>query len=95
MATTLFVGGISFNTSEDTLREAFERAGTVLSAKIIMDKITGRSRGFGFIDMENEEAANAAIAMWDGQELDGRRVGVKLAEPRTPNRGGYSGGGDM
>lgn len=82
MNTNLFVGGISYSTTEDSLRQAFEQAGEVVSAKIILDKMTGRSRGFGFVEMANAEAAQAAIEMWDGKELDGRRVAVKTAQPR-------------
>lgn len=82
MNTNLFVGGIAFRTTEDTLQQAFEQAGTVVSAKIIMDKVTGRSRGFGFVEMGSDEEAQAAIEMWDGKELDGRRIAVKAAEPK-------------
>lgn len=82
MSTNLFVGGISFHSTEDTLRDAFAQAGQVVSAKIIMDKMTGRSRGFGFVEMSTPEEAQAAISMWDGKELDGRRIAVKPAEPR-------------
>ncbi len=82
MNTNLFVGGISFNTTEDALREAFEQAGTVTSAKIIMDKVTNRSRGFGFVEMGSAEEAQAAIDMWDGKELDGREINVSEARPK-------------
>ncbi|EKD76419.1 MAG: hypothetical protein ACD_43C00118G0001 [uncultured bacterium] len=82
MNTNLFVGGIAFKSTDDTLREAFMQAGNVVSAKIIMDKMTGRSRGFGFVEMSTPEEAQAAIQMWDGKELDGRRIAVKEAQPR-------------
>ena len=82
MNTNLFVGGIAFATTEDTLREAFEQAGEVSSARIIMDRETGRSRGFGFVEMATPEAAQAAIEMWDGKELDGREVAVSEARPK-------------
>lgn len=85
MNSNLFVGGISFRTTEDTLRQAFEQAGEVVSAKIIMDKMTGRSRGFGFVEMASPDAAQAAIGMWDGKELDGRRIAVKTAQPKPAN----------
>lgn len=85
MNSNLFVGGISFRTTEDTLRQAFEQAGEVVSAKIIMDKMTGRSRGFGFVEMASPDAAQAAISMWDGKELDGRRIAVKEAQPKANN----------
>lgn len=78
----LFVGGISFQSTEDSLRQAFEQAGQVVSAKIIMDKMTGRSRGFGFVEMASGEEAQAAMEMWDGKELDGREIAVKPAEDR-------------
>ena len=82
MNAKLFVGGINFQTSEETLKQAFEQAGEVVSAKIIMDRMTGRSRGFGFVEMASEEAAQAAIDMYDGKELDGREVVVNPAKPR-------------
>jgi len=77
----LFVGGLSFQTTEDVLAESFAKAGTVVSAVIIKDRMTQRSKGFGFVEMETEEMAQAAIAMWNGQELDGRRVAVNEARP--------------
>lgn len=82
MSPKLFVGGISFSSTEDSLQQAFEQAGQVVSAKIIMDKMTGRSRGFGFVEMSSAEEAEAAMKMWDGQELDGRRIAVKPAQAR-------------
>lgn len=82
MNTNLFVGGIAFKSTDETLREAFAQAGNVVSAKIIMDKMTGRSRGFGFVEMSTPDEAQAAIQMWDGKELDGRRIAVKEAQPR-------------
>ncbi len=82
MAKNLFVGGIAFSSTDESLQAAFEQAGTVVSAKIIMDRDTGRSRGFGFVEMGSEEEAQAAIQMWDGQEIDGRAVAVKEAQPR-------------
>jgi cold-inducible RNA-binding protein len=77
----LFVGGLSFQTTEDVLADAFAKAGTVTSAVIIKDRMTQRSKGFGFVEMDTEEEAQAAIAMWNGQELDGRRVAVNEARP--------------
>ena len=81
MAKNLFVGGISWDTTEEGLKEAFAQAGTVESAKIITDKISGRSRGFGFVEMSTEEEAKAAIEMWNGKELDGRSLTVSEARP--------------
>lgn len=80
--TNLFVGGLSWGTTDDTLQTAFSQAGTVKSAKVIMDKETGKSRGFGFVEMGSDEEAQAAIKMFDGQEIDGRKVGVNVARPR-------------
>ncbi len=77
----LFVGGLNFKTTEQTLAEAFSKAGTVLSAVIIMDRLTNRSKGFGFVEMENDAEADAAIAMYHEQELDGRKVVVNEARP--------------
>ncbi len=82
MATQLFVGGISYNTTEQSLREAFEQAGTVVSATIVMDKMTGQSRGFGFVEMGSEEEAKKAIEMLNGFSLDGRKIAVNEAQPR-------------
>ncbi|MFZ2522652.1 MAG: RNA-binding protein [Minisyncoccia bacterium] len=99
MAKKLYVGGISYSTSNDGLKNAFAKAGEVTSATIIMDKMTGRSKGFGFVEMSNDAEADSAIAMWNGQELDGRKLTVNEArpmEPRAPrgNGGGGFGGGD-
>ena len=77
----LFVGGLSFQTTEDILTDAFAKAGTVISAIIIKDRMTQRSKGFGFVEMETEEMAQAAIAMWNDKELDGRNVTVNEARP--------------
>jgi RNA recognition motif-containing protein len=95
----LYVGGIPYRTTEDELRAAFEKAGQVASASIITDRMTGRSRGFGFVEMNDEAGAQAAIDMWDGKELDGRTLSVSFARPqgdrppRDNNRGGGFGGG--
>lgn len=77
----LFIGGLSFQTTDQVLADAFAKAGNVVSAVIIQDRMTQRSKGFGFVEMETEEEAQAAIAMWNGQELDGRRVAVNEARP--------------
>lgn len=84
MATKLYVGGLSYNTTEDALKAAFEEAGTVVSVNIIKDRDTGNSKGFGFVEMESDEAAKAAIAKFNGQEVDGRRVRVDEARPMAP-----------
>lgn len=82
MTKTLFVGGINFKTTEDTLRDEFAKAGEVVSVKIITDKFSGRSKGFGFVEMADDAAGEAAIAMWHEQELDGRKVIVNEARPK-------------
>lgn len=83
----IFVAKLNFDTQEDDLRYAFEEFGEVDTVKIIMDKFTGRSKGFGFVEMPNDDEARAAIADLDDQEFDGRTIVVKKAEPRE-NRGG-------
>jgi len=77
----LFIGGLSFTTTEGSLTEAFAKAGKVLSAVIITDRMTHRSKGFGFVEMEDDADADSAIAMYNNQELDGRRVVVNEARP--------------
>lgn len=83
MAKKLFVGGLSYNTTEDTLRTAFAEIGEVTSATVINDRLTGRSKGFGFVEMANDADADAAIAKLHDQELDGRRITVNEARPMT------------
>lgn len=92
MAKKLYVGGLSYDTTEDGLREAFAQAGSVVSATIILDRMSGRSKGFGFVEYAADEEAQAAIDMWNGKELDGRRLTVNEARPMTP-RAPRSGGG--
>ena len=77
----LFVGGIAWKTTEDALRDAFAQAGTVESASIITDRMSGRSKGFGFVEMATEEEAQKAIDMWHEKELDGRNIIVNEARP--------------
>lgn len=89
MSVTLYVGGVSYSSTEDSLRDAFAAAGAVVSTKIIMDKMTGRSRGFGFVEMESDTDAQNAISMLNGKEVDGRKVTVNIAKPlgdRPPRR---------
>jgi RNA recognition motif-containing protein len=91
MAKKLYVGGLSYNTTEATLKDTFAAVGTVESATIIMDKMTGRSKGFGFVEMSNDEEAAKAIETLNGKELDGRTLTVNEArpmEPRAPRTGG-------
>ncbi len=82
MENKLFVGNLSWGLSNDDLKEAFAQAGTVVSATIMTDRATGRSRGFGFVEMETAEEAQAAIEMWHEKELDGRPLNVNVARPR-------------
>ncbi|UCG41096.1 MAG: RNA-binding protein [Acidimicrobiia bacterium] len=82
LSTNIFVGNLSFSTTNDTLRSAFESFGEVTSANVITDRDTGRSRGFGFVEMASAEAANTAIEELDGSEIDGRRVNVNEARQR-------------
>ncbi|MBS1793264.1 MAG: RNA-binding protein [Acidobacteria bacterium] len=97
MSTKLYVGNLSFSTSNQDLESIFGRIGTVLSSQIIEDRETGRSRGFGFIEMSSREEAQNAISSLNGQEIDGRQLTVNEAKPRENrggggNRGGYGGG---
>jgi len=97
MAKKLYVGGLSYNTTDATLKDAFATVGTVESATIIIDKMTNRSKGFGFVEMSTEEEAQKAIETFDGKELDGRTIKVNEAkpmEPRAPRTGGYNNGGN-
>jgi RNA recognition motif-containing protein len=93
MAKKLYVGGISYTTNDEGLRNAFAEAGAVESARIIMDKMTGRSRGFGFVEMTNDDEAQKAIDMWNGKELDGRRLVVNEARPMEERPRGQGFGG--
>ncbi|MGE4554953.1 MAG: RNA recognition motif domain-containing protein [Candidatus Paceibacterota bacterium] len=81
METRLYVGSLSYDTTEDTLKDVFSQAGTVVSTTIITDKYSGRSKGFGFVDMSSEEEAEKAIEMLNGQEIDGRKIIVDKARP--------------
>ncbi len=91
MAKKLYVGNLSYNTSEEGLRNLFANFGTVASAKIVFDRDTGNSKGFGFVEMSSEEEASAAIAGTNGQELDGRqlRVNEAMDKPRRERDSGY------
>ncbi|OHA49203.1 MAG: RNA-binding protein [Candidatus Terrybacteria bacterium RIFCSPLOWO2_01_FULL_58_14] len=82
MAKKLYVGGLSYNTVEATLKELFAEAGTVESATVITDRMSGRSKGFGFVEMSSDEEAQKAIQMFNGKELDGRTITVNEARPR-------------
>ena len=82
MARNVYVGNLSFDTTQDRLRELFEAHGQVAKVNVITDRYTGRSRGFAFVEMMNDEGANAAIGALNGQELDGRALKVAQAKPR-------------
>ena len=91
----LFVGGLAWATNDQTLGDAFAQAGQVLSSRVVTDRMTGRSRGFGFVEMGSDEEAQKAIQMWNEQDLDGRKIIVNVAKPmedRPQGGGGYQGG---
>ena len=93
MAKKLYVGGLSYDTTEATLKDTFAAVGAVESAVIIIDKMTNRSKGFGFVEMSSDEEAKKAIETLNGKELDGRAITVNEArpmEPRAPRTGGYN-----
>lgn len=100
MAKKLYIGGLPYSATEDQLRDAFSQAGSVSSAVVIMDKMSGRSKGFGFVEFANDDDAAKAIDMWNGKDFGGRTLTVNEARPMEPRRdfrgggnGGYGGGG--
>ena len=93
MSTKLFVGNLSFNITENDLQDAFAAHGTVVETNLMMDRATGRPRGFGFITMSSEEEAQKAIEALNGASLDGRNLTVNIARPREERSGGGGGGG--
>ena len=93
MSNKLFVGNLSFNTTENDLQDAFAAHGTVTEANLMMDRMTNRPRGFGFVTMSTPEEAQKAIAALNGHELDGRALTVNIAKPREERSGGGGGGG--
>ncbi len=102
MSTKLFVGNLSFKVTENDLQDAFAACGTVVETNLMMDRATGRPRGFGFVTMSTPEEAQKAIDALNGKELDGRALTVNIAKPREERpgggggrggRGGYGGGG--
>ena len=90
----LYVGGLPYAVTEDKLQEIFSAHGTVDSARVITDRFTGRSRGFGFVEMSTEEEAQTAIDSLNGSDLDGRSLTVNEARPQEDRGGGGGGGGD-
>jgi len=93
MNNKLFVGGISFNTTENDLQDAFGAHGTVTEVNVIMDRMTGKSKGFAFVTMTTQEEAQKAIDALNGKTLDGRNLTVNIARPREDRPGGGGGGG--
>ena len=96
MATKLFVGNLPFSTTDADLKALFGQIGEVMSANVIMDKFTGRSRGFGFVEMTNNQEAQTAIERFNGHEMQGRALTVNEAKPQEPRSGGgrsFGGGG--
>jgi RNA recognition motif-containing protein len=94
MATKLFVGNLSFNTTEGDVLDLFKQAGNVTKCELIVDRFSSKSRGFAFVEMGTQEEANAAIAQFNGKELDGRALTVNEARPREDRpRGNFGGGG--
>jgi RNA recognition motif-containing protein len=96
MGKKLYVGNLTYGATDDALRQLFEAHGTVTSARVIMDRETGRSKGFGFVEMGSDQEAQDAIAALSGQQIDGRSLTVNEARPKEGGgggRGGYGGGG--
>ena len=93
MSNKLFVGNLSFNTTENDLHDAFAAHGTVVEANLMMDRMSGRPRGFGFVTMSTPEEAQKAIEALNGKEIDGRALTVNIARPREERPGGGGGGG--
>jgi RNA recognition motif-containing protein len=93
MGNKLYVGNLSYNIRDDDLQQAFAQYGTVSSAKVMMDRDTGRSKGFGFVEMGSDPEAQAAINGMNGQALDGRAIVVNEARPREERPGGFRSGG--
>jgi RNA recognition motif-containing protein len=93
MGNKLYVGNLSYNVRDDDLQQAFAQFGTVASAKVMMDRETGRSKGFGFVEMGSDAEAQSAINGMNGQAIDGRAIVVNEARPREERPGGFGGGG--
>ncbi|MDO8435698.1 MAG: RNA-binding protein [bacterium] len=81
MGKRLYIGGLPYSSNDDSLRNAFSQVGNVVSASVVMDKMTGRSRGFGFVEMETDEEAQKAIDAWNGKDFEGRTITVNEARP--------------
>jgi len=103
MSKKLYVGGLSYDTTDDSLKAKFSEAGSVASASVVMDKMAGRSRGFGFVEFVNDADADKAIEMFNDKDFEGRKITVNVARPKEDRprdgggfggRGGFSGGRD-
>ncbi len=96
MAKKLYVGGLPYSTTDEELKELFSQAGTVETATVIIDRMTNRSKGFGFVEMADDEGAQKAIEMFDGKDFGGRNIKVNEARPREerPRSGGYNNRGN-
>ncbi|MBT9494615.1 MAG: RNA-binding protein [Paucibacter sp.] len=93
MGNKLYVGNLAYSVRDETLQEAFSQFGQVTSAKVMMDRDTGRSKGFGFVEMSSDPEAQSAINGMNGQDIDGRAIVVNEARPREERPGGFGGGG--
>lgn len=89
----MYVSNLSFHTADDGLRKLFEQFGAVSSAKVIMDRESGQSRGFGFVEMDSDDEANEAIKGLNNKEVEGRAMSVSVARPKEDKRNSFSGGG--
>ena len=89
----IYVSGLSYRISDDDLRQLFEEYGAIKSAKVITDRETGRSRGFGFVEMSTDDEAKKAISELNGKDMNGRAIVVSEARPQQPRSGGFGGGG--
>jgi RNA recognition motif-containing protein len=94
MATKLFIGSLAWATTDDSLRDLFATVGTVVSANVIVDRETNRSKGFGFVEMSSDEEAKAAVEQINGKDLDGRPIVVNEARPREERPRDNNGGGN-
>lgn len=92
MEAKLYVGNLPFNTSDADLQDLFARAGVVKSAQVIKDRASGRSKGFGFVEMGSSEEAESAISMYHGKDFNGRALTVNIARPREERPGGFRSG---
>ena len=93
MGRKLFVGNLPFSVTDESLQQMFAEAGTVDSAQVVMDKFSGRSKGFGFVEMSTDDEAAKAVSQLNGREVDGRALTVNEARPQAPRGSGGGGGG--